>query len=516
METCSLTSAIARAVKGTGWPVAALALAAIAYAPLWRAGLFTPSRYGFETALFRPAPMPALLVIAIAGWITWRRAARLRALATPRSAALAAAWFVLAAGAFAWAALTRSSLLLFASAAALLLAFAAAARGRAGCRALLWPALVLLLGLAIPTPLEAALVWQLQRWAAVGAAGLLRALGREVELGGAILWLGDHQFQVIDGCSGLRGILILSLVALIVRELFAHAGAREWILVLVAPLLGHALNLVRIAWVATSEHPEDLTGFTGDHTPQGLAVLAAGTAALYALGWALARTPGARADARASAPAGAPLPWRAAAIALAALAAISLGVPPFGPPEEAAPLAFPEAAAGWTSEALAPDPDFVGALPGGSFVHRRYAKTGRDGRLRTVELFVAAERPPPPPTSHLFSAKLAWPGGGWLVQERRRTTLLTLGREAELCRSVYASGPEHAVGYLWYPRDEGLARESLRSLFALESTPWRRDRPRAVVRLVSPTPYGGPVAYDIAKRALDVFVSDFRAELAAL
>ena len=61
---------------------------------------------------------------------------------------------------------------------------------------------------------------------------------------------------MIDGCSGLRGILILSLVALIVRELFAHAGAREWLVVLVAPLLGHALNVVRIAWVATSEHPE--------------------------------------------------------------------------------------------------------------------------------------------------------------------------------------------------------------------------------------------------------------------
>jgi hypothetical protein len=33
---------------------------------------------------------------------------------------------------------------------------------------------------------------------------------------------------------------------------------------------------------------------------------------------------------------------------------------------------------------------------------------------------------------------------------------------------------------------------------------------------VAPTPQGGPVAYDIAKRTLDVFVSDFRDALAAL
>ena len=102
------------------------------------------------------------------------------------------------------------------------------------------------------------------------------------------------------------------------------------------------------------------------------------------------------------------------------------------------------------------------------------------------------------------------------MQERRHTALQPLAREAELSEAAYGSGPEHAVGYLWHPRDEGLARESLRALLALESTPWRRARPRAVVRLVAATPYGGPVAYDIAKRALDGFVTDFHDPLAAL
>jgi exosortase len=514
VEARARTAALAHAAQRSAWPVVAVALTAVAYAPLWRAGLAAPSRYGFETALFRPASMPALPVIAIAAWIAWRRRARLRGLSTPRSPALAAAGFALAASASAWAALTRSAPLLFASAAAVLLAFAAAARGRAGCRVMLLPALVLLIGLAIPDPLEADLVWRLQRWAAAGAADLLRALGTEVELGSAILWIGERQFHVIDGCSGLRGILILSLVALVVRELFARAGAREWLVVLVAPVLGHAINLVRIAWVASGEHPEDLSGFRSDHTPQGIAVLAAGTAALYLLGWGLARTrPAAELprDARGDAP----LPWRAIAAALAALCAISLAVPPFRPAKAPAEITFPESAAGWTSEALRPDPDFIGVLPGG-YVHRRYAKTGADGRVRTVELFAADERTPPPATSHLFSAKLAWPGSGWIVQERRRVVADPLDREVELSQAAYASGPEHALEYIWRPRDEGLARESLRSLLALDATPWRRDRPRAVVRLVSPTPNGGPVAYDISKRALDVFVSDFRDALAAL
>ena len=378
------------------------------------------------------------------------------------------------------------------------------------------PALVLLLGLAIPAPLEAALVWQLQRWAAEGTALLLRATGRVVGLGSMALSIGDQQFEVIDGCSGLRGILILLLVALIVRELFA--GAREWLLVLAAPLLGHALNVVRIAWVVAGEQPgqlADLSRAAGDHTPQGLAVLGAGTAILYTCGWALARARSASPDegARGSAHA---LPWPAAVIELAALAAIVRLVPPFAPSATVGPLEFPESAAGWTSEPLAPDPSFVGTLPVGQFVHRRYAKADAAGRMRTVELLAVVETPPPISTTPLFSSKLAWPGSRWRVQERRTVPLLPLDRDAELSQAVYAAGPERALSFLWRVRDAGLLRESLRSLFALEATPWRRDRARVVVRLVAATPQGGPVAYDIARRTLGVFVSDFRDALAGL
>jgi exosortase len=500
-------------VKSGAWRVAVFALAALAYAPLLRSSGFTLSRASFETALFRPAPMPALLVIAIAAWLAWRRRERLRALSARPSPALAAGLFAAAAAVSAWAALTRAADLQLASAAAIALAFGAAARGRAGVRALALPAVVLLSGLAIPRPLEAAIVWALQRHAAAGAAALLRALGREVELGSMVLWVGGRQFEVIDGCSGLRGILILSLVALIVRELFSGAGTRAWAVVAIAPLLGHALNVVRIAWVAAGPHPEDRSGFAADHTPQGLAVLGVGTALLYLLGFALAR---ARIATAPIAPEAAPLPWRATAIAFAVLAAITHAVPPFPAPRDPAAPAFPEAAAGWTSEPLVPDASFVGTLPPGQFVHRRYAKTGSDGRVRTVELLAVTETPPPLSTTALFSSKLEWPGSGWLVTEARRAPLPILGHEVLLSHAVHASGPERALTYLWRARDAGLARESLRALLALDASPWRRERPRVVVRLVAPTPQGGPVAYDIARRALDVFAADFRDALAAL
>jgi exosortase len=498
------------------WPAVALVLAAIAFAPLWLASGVVTSRYGFEQALFRPAPMPALPLFAIALWLAWRRLARLAVLPARTAPALAAACFAIAVAALAWSALAQSPPLRFASAAALALAFGAGARASAGVRALALPASVLLLGVALPAPLERELVWQLQQGSAAGAEALLRASGHEALRAGIVLTTAGHAFQVIDGCSGLRGILILALVALVVRELFARAGARAWLVVAFAPLLGHALNLVRIAWIATSGSPARLAGQTGDHAPQGVALLAVGTAILYGLGWTIARTRALRAPAPAP-PSPAALPWRTLALALAVLAAIALGVRPFALPAASPPtLAFPLAGAGWSGEPIASDPDFTGTLAPGASLERRYAKTGRDGRTRTVELLIAAEPAPPLRSDALFSRQLAWPAPRAELDARRTTALAPLGRDAELAEASLRPGPERALVYAWRVRDAGLARESLRALLALESTPWRRERARVAVRLVAAMPQGGPVAYDIARRALDAFVADFRNELGAL
>jgi hypothetical protein len=91
-----------------------------------------------------------------------------------------------------------------------------------------------------------------------------------------------------------------------------------------------------------------------------------------------------------------------------------------------------------------------------------------------------------------------------------------LGLDADLAVATRESGSERALVYSWRLRDEGIWRESLRSLLALESGPFRRERRRAVVRLTTPLPHDGPVARDRAKQTLDRFIRDFRDELAGL
>jgi exosortase/archaeosortase family protein len=376
---------------------------------------------------------------------------------------------------------------------------------------------VLLIGTPLPKPVEDEIVWHLQVWTADAAGWLLTASGREFSQVGVILSHAPYAFQVIDSCSGLNGIVILTLVALLVRELFAGAGPREWLLVALAPPLGFALNVVRIAFVAASPDPQ---AYQADHTPQGLAVLTAGTGILYAVGWAMARRTAASNSAPPSPPPLAAGGVRSGltACGLAVLAVLASTLPGFsmGDPASRLPgVEFPERGSGWTSEPATPQPLFDGVLP--RSIHRRYELEGAAHQPpEIVDLLIAYEEVRNPGASRLLSSKLAFPGPEWDLVSHSHERLWLLERDADLAVASQGPGGEHAVVYAWRARDRGLWRESWRSLLALESSPLRRERPRAAVRLVTYAPHDGQLVVDRAKQRLDRFVRAFREELAAL
>src|SRR5262245_8231197 len=373
-----------------------LALGLFAYRPLLLGALELPSLGSVEGWFFAPEEKTPLFAVAAAGWMLWRRRARLAALPDARDAVGAAALLVVGAGLFAWAELTRTADLLLPSLSANLLAFACAAKGRAGARVALLPALVVLLGVAIPGPIRSEIVWQLQLWSAQAAAFVLERGGREVELSGVQLLHGPFSFTVIDSCSGLRGIEILTLVAFVIRELFAGAGRREWLLVALAPPLGFALNLARIVLVVLSTSgvdPAQAVPGAWDHTVEGVSALVAGTVLLYLCGHWLAGSRHARGGAaperRASGTVAPTRVWTAAVAALAALAALSFGLPPFPASSEGVHwVELPLSHAGWDGEDLALDRTFLGPVYAAQALHRRYQKAPSGGPPQSVELFV--------------------------------------------------------------------------------------------------------------------------------
>jgi hypothetical protein len=255
----------------------------------------------------------------------------------------------------------------------------------------------------------------------------------------------------------------------------------------------------------------------GDHTPQGLAVLGAGTAILYALGALLAR--GARPrEAPADGAAAQPIStraWLAAGGWLTILALVSLIVSPFGRtaafPPPAKPL--PEQGQGWVSEPLIGDPLFFGAA---GMLHRRYVPATPDGGdEQAIEIYVGFESADHSDTS-MLSSKITWPGPDWNVESREPHTLYTLRRQGELAIATRPPSELHAVILSWHPGDLGLFRESLRSLLALDASPFQREHQRRSVRVLAFAPHGGPLVLDRAKQQLDRFVTQFREELADL
>jgi exosortase len=498
-------------------PTALLVLLALAYRPLLASGLELPTHYLIEGWLFRPSALPSQGILALAAWLIWRRRARLRASDAPGNLPLAALWLALSGAAFAWAHLTGAVDLLLPSLAAAVLCAGAALRGWRGCAALALPALVLVLGVRIPDPLQDEIVWRLQLASTTAAAGLVNALGGALNHSGVILQGPEHSFQVIDGCSGYRGIVILCLVALLVRELFADAG-RMWLLLPLAPVLGFALNVVRVAYVATSNNPEALAGAQGDHTPQGVAVLIAGTVVLYAAGVALSA--GAKRRSAPAPPAESAGTWPRVPAGLAAgwlalLVVVSFTLSPFELPARTRPAnTLPERRGGWVSEPLVGDPLFFGG--GAQLLHRRYQpEAGSHAENEAIEILAVFEEDGNPDRTLLSTSKLSWPGPDWDVSSREPTTLYALQRDAEMAIAARPSSGVHAVVYTWRPGDRGRWNETWRSLLALDATPWRSARPVAV-RVLAFAPTDGPMYYDRAKQRLDRFLTQFREELSRL
>jgi len=126
----------------------------------------------------------------------------------------------------------------------------------------------------------------------------------------------------------------------------------------------------------------------------------------------------------------------------------------------------------------------------------------------------ATEFPENPASTRLFSSKIAMPGSDWSIGEVRRSRVWMLGLDARV--AVASRDQERALVYTWRLRDQGILRETSRSLLALDSGPFRRERQRAVIRLSTPLAHDGPVARDRAKQTLDRFITDFRGELAEL
>jgi len=367
--------------------------------------------------------------------------------------------------------------------------------------AALWavPCVALAFAFPIPAALTNQIFYPLRLWTADQAARLLTLANFPAYAEGNVIYGPEVAAQVIDSCSGLRAMEMITLAAFVFVQWSPAQRLRGWLVIALAPLIAYGFNLLRVAFIVR----DPTTELSATHTVQGWLAFFGALVVVVLVDRLLGRVFAGRSRAAspsspprkprprgsASAP---PLRARADARAIAttallvALLGVSVWLPRWQAPEAGdsasaafvpgPSLALPLEMGGWHMQAALPlDRDFIWTLKFVQYANRPYRREGE-----TVDLFIGygdrRDR-----NSNLLSPKNALPGRGWEVESRGRVTLEDWGVRAT--RVVARSGQQRIVTYHWYEGMDSVALEALRALFATDQSPLARSgRPR-VIRL---------------------------------
>ena len=139
---------------------------------------------------------------------------------------------------------------------------------------------------------------------------------------------------------------------------------------------------------------------------------------------------------------------------------------------------------------------FLGKTGFSGILNRRYTNGPE-----MVDAFIGQATPNARVRSYL-SPKVGFPGSGW-INEREQLAQIA-GREALL--RVVRKGATRSLVATWYEDSPGLAAESARALFSLDSTPvWMRPRVPLAVRLSTPLLSAENGAIENGRQRLDRF-----------
>jgi EpsI family protein len=436
-----------------------------------------------ESWFFEPSDNSAPVVLILVLWLGMRRWKRFGALeGRPGAHAVTAALLTLGLAIFGWAIAAGAPDLQALSLLSLLMGFASWLGGPPAMRIAIVPAAILVFAMPLPAPLLNSVVWKFQIWTAEYSGVLLGLLGMPALVSGDQVLRSDSVFAIIETCSGLRSVETLTLLSVLMADLFGRRGRHALILVLVAGPLAFAINGFRALGLMLNPHSD----IAVIHNGQGILMLLVGVLVLYAIDGLLARKlePPSPRSAMKAVSRRDPVPRLVGIGAvLAAAALVSVALPAWDLPRadvvrpaEHVPLELD----GWQGKDQAPDWVFLGKPGFRNVIDRSY----RRGPER-VSLFIGIgaidER-----SRSLVSPKTGLPGSGWTVEEIRQEQLA--GRDVTI--RVVRRGTRRLLVHHWYEHTGGLAAESLRTLSAIDRSPWRRPVTPLVIRLSTPVGRG--------------------------
>jgi len=488
----------------------ALVTAAFAYRDLlnfrFRTTLAVPLTTDVENWFFEPSDTSPGLVLALVLWLLWRRRGRLaRAVGPGATTPLTATFFGLGLATFFWAIRTGAPEIQAVSALFNTLGVAYVFGGAAALRIASVPAAFLVFAMPVPAPLLNVVVWTFQIWTAEYSGVLLHLLGQSAFVSGDQILQSDKVFQIIESCSGLRTIETLTMLTVLMVDLFRRRGLHAVLLLVAAPPVAFLMNGFRALTLMFNPHSE----VASIHNLQGIAMLLAGVLLLYALDGGLARVlandPPLRPRRQ---PGGIPRnAVRGTAALLAALVGLSF-LPAWQ--IERPRLAhlvdqLPRELGGYTSKDVETDRIFLGQAGFSELLHREYAHEGW-----RIDVFLARAALSLRNRSY-YSPKTAVPGSGWIIEESRTRELE--GRSVQV--RVVRRGTRRLMIFHWREGSPGLARETLRTALALDGSRWHREQAPVVVRLMAPVS-ARPGSREATEARLTAFVTELAPHAASM
>ena len=460
-----------------------LVLGALAYRHLLFWDPSSPGLPGTARFFFRVSETAPQILFVLTVLLFYRRRKRIaRALGGEPAPLLALPFLALGVALFLWGHHAGALDLVLASLLAVALGSALLLSGRRLAGELMLPLLFLAFAIPLPGVIANQLIYPLQLGTAVHTGWLLHAIGITVVREGNVLYQAGDSFQIIETCSGLRSIFVLTTLAVGWLCFFPTRRLPAALLIVAAPVIAYFVNTLRILSLVL--YPSsDLASI---HSVQGVGIFLLGLLILYWVDKLLQRIPGGSEAQIGESENASPLQTtrdrHGHAIALALLLAAMLGASAWGlrwdpsdPPRRPS-IDLPKKIDGWkVARKLKPDRLFLGSV---AFRSRWYGEYEREGE--TVSVFIGYDDRLSRRRS-LLSPKNAVPGAGWHVEERR---LIQLSPSGPLAESVTArSDATRTLSFHWYAGTDPLALEILRACLGTDQSSLRRPGGAWVVRL---------------------------------
>jgi len=462
----------------------------------------------FEGVFFTPSDTSPAVVLLLASWLVYRRWHRLRKL--PLVAAPVWQWaglLALSGAILGWAIFVGASDLRVLSLMAAVQGFAALFGGRNAMRALALPTLFLGFAIPMPAPMLNAMLVKAQFWTAEFAGLLLHLGGQTAFVAGDQILRDDNTFAIIETCSGIRIIETLSMLTILMLDLFRRRPLHWALLLAATPPVAFLCNALRAVTLIVNPHSD----IAEIHTAQGIAMLLGGLIVLYLLDGLLARLLPLPSPSHPTAVGGASTAKldagrpRIAAAALAGLAAIALWGPVWrvpAPNPERKILAGFDTVGDLRFRDREIDRRFLGRIGIQRALYRRYRRGGD-----WVDCYIGVGNRSYRPRSALFG-KAQFPGSGWNIRESGSLRLEPGGHPAVWRLAV--TGAQRELVISWHEAAGGLAAESLRSFLALDRSPLRAAGDEVILRISTPVPGATPEDRSRAEARLLQFYAEIR------